>query len=362
MIEAIRKGQKRLLKKSSSTGSQINSLDGLRGVAVLFVILSHLSNRNMHVLPFLSFAGIGRVGVWLFFVLSSFLLTLQFLNCNPSSLRSSSPWINYFMRRFLRIYPLYTVVLVFMFLFPSKYFFGITAGDLLSHLTLQAGKKVFWTIPVEFKYYLLLPLVTALYIFVLRRNAAAVATLTAMAVVGLNQFELKLRPVSVVPYLPIFLLGSLAAFTHWKLNKREEPFSQGFRLRFEGCAIFIFVLITVLTPSIFGILVGREIPLDYFHRDFTLFGILWSVFVVAYLNGAGFLRRLLESPAMRLVGIVSFSGYLWHVPLIELVKDQIRAPHTLQAMIALTLILSVSVVSYLLIERRFMKIRFRKAN
>ena len=46
-------------------------LDGLRGVAVLMVLLSHASNGGHDVLPGLDASGIGRSGVFLFFILSS---------------------------------------------------------------------------------------------------------------------------------------------------------------------------------------------------------------------------------------------------------------------------------------------------
>ena len=47
---------------------QINSLDGLRGLAVLAVFLSHTSNKGIFLIPNADFSGIGKSGVFLFFV------------------------------------------------------------------------------------------------------------------------------------------------------------------------------------------------------------------------------------------------------------------------------------------------------
>ena len=56
---------------------QHDVLDGVRGLAVLLVILSHLANKDILLFEGLKYSGngSGKVGVYLFFVLSSFLLT-----------------------------------------------------------------------------------------------------------------------------------------------------------------------------------------------------------------------------------------------------------------------------------------------
>lgn len=58
---------------------QIDALDGLRGFAALLVVMSHTSNEGMHLIPFLDFRGTGKSGVFLFFLLSSFLLSIPLL-------------------------------------------------------------------------------------------------------------------------------------------------------------------------------------------------------------------------------------------------------------------------------------------
>ncbi|RZL18764.1 MAG: acyltransferase, partial [Pedobacter sp.] len=106
-------------RELSDTYSQIDSVDGLRGVAVLLVFLSHTSNQGFFLFPFLNLAGIGKEGVYLFFVLSAFLLTLPFLERGNNAFRKL-PLANYFLRRFFRIYPLYLFFLLFCF-FSGKY-------------------------------------------------------------------------------------------------------------------------------------------------------------------------------------------------------------------------------------------------
>jgi peptidoglycan/LPS O-acetylase OafA/YrhL len=144
-----------LLGARSDSRLQEDALDGMRGFAALLVVLSHLSHAGLFPIPGLDLAGIGKPAVYLFFVLSAFLLTRQFLSRTPAALSERSLWTRYFARRFLRIFPLFTFVLVTSYLvglgFGLALPFPISGGELVAHLTLRAGKSVLWSIPPEFQ-------------------------------------------------------------------------------------------------------------------------------------------------------------------------------------------------------------------
>jgi len=145
---------------------QIDSLDGLRGFAALIVVFSHTSNAGMFFLPMMDLRGTGKSGVFLFFLLSSFLLTLPLLS-KGKSIFSFSVMSHYWQRRFFRIYPLYTLYLLLGLLTTailSTYIgknvgipFALDWNQFLRHILLQEGKGVTWSIAVEFKFYFLLP-------------------------------------------------------------------------------------------------------------------------------------------------------------------------------------------------------------
>lgn len=57
-------------REIANKGSKLAALDGLRGFAALVVVLSHSSNAGMFLLPNLDARGLGKSGVFLFFLLS----------------------------------------------------------------------------------------------------------------------------------------------------------------------------------------------------------------------------------------------------------------------------------------------------
>ncbi|MBL0272153.1 MAG: acyltransferase [Chitinophagaceae bacterium] len=85
------------------------SLDGLRGVAILLVVF-------LHNFGFMNYFFFGWLGVDLFFVLSGFLITDILLKTldKPNFLR------NFYMRRILRIFPLfYLTLIIFLLIIPN---------------------------------------------------------------------------------------------------------------------------------------------------------------------------------------------------------------------------------------------------
>lgn len=89
-----------------SESAKLNGADGIRGLACLIVLITHAVNMFFIGTPYLH--GTGRIGVWLFFVLSAFLLTYKFERSGFSLLSIS----NYVIGRVLRIIPLFLISVV----------------------------------------------------------------------------------------------------------------------------------------------------------------------------------------------------------------------------------------------------------
>ena len=212
-------------------------LDGLRGIAILLVMFIHFTERNVSAgvanSIYTQVAGVGWVGVDLFFVLSGFLITGLLLDAK----RAPHYFRNFYARRTLRIFPLYYACLLFWLvglplLFPpsSQY-----AQETLATLERQQawywtylsnwrmgldgqwpglGLSVYWSLAIEEQFYLLWPAVVCFSsVHTLRRVAVALivtafAARLAMVYLGANAI---LVYVSTPTRMDALAIGSLVA-------------------------------------------------------------------------------------------------------------------------------------------------------
>jgi peptidoglycan/LPS O-acetylase OafA/YrhL len=173
----------------SKPGKQIIALDGLRGFACLSVIFFHINLFDLWINdPVMPKHGIytildpfldaGQTGLVLFFLLSGFLLFLPF----AKSLLFDSAWPSlrrFYLRRFFRILPAYYVTLFLMILFfAPKFLHHHFWPDLATFLTFRMGFLLasqvdtpFWTLAIEFQFYLLLPLIAWLFGLLVKRGS-----------------------------------------------------------------------------------------------------------------------------------------------------------------------------------------------
>ena len=152
-----------------ATSRQIPALDGIRGLAIIWVVLHNAtglpfapSSRWLHVLPLL--ASRGWIGVQLFFALSGFLITLSLLD----SQRTPHYFRNFYAKRALRILPLYyTVLFALLVILPRFVAVTYSQGQqaplwlFTANWTqsLPHGFAHFWSLAVEEQFYLVWPLV-----------------------------------------------------------------------------------------------------------------------------------------------------------------------------------------------------------
>lgn len=342
----------------------LNALDGLRGLAVLVVLASHFSSAGLFPRPALH--GVGKSGVYLFFVLSAFLLVRNLLRLPPGALRRAPVWLDYALRRVLRIWPLYLVVLGLSWLAlrsgqPGLY--AIDTPSLWRHLTLREGQSVLWSIPVEFTFYAWLPLLALGLAYMARRRwpvaAQAGVFLLALAAVTLAwpPAESLENDVRLWPYLAVFLCGAFAAQVDvWLCGSRPRPQLWGV------AALLALAAWCVAIPAVWTWLIDRPFEATVTRTWYLFFGLLWAVLLLAVLHGPAWLRRPFAWPPLRWVGLVSFSLYLWHMPVLgALLKAGVaeRAP-LLAPWIVLTVALAVSWLSWRMFERPLRDVRLRR--
>ena len=161
---------------ASPTAARVDALDGLRAIAILLVLLIHLtpghnSDQGLRSLPF-KLADIGWSGVDLFFVLSGFLITGILLKARANQ----KPMRHFLVRRMLRIVPAYFLALGVIFILAPVLSgaYPVPAASVQAPYWLYLANLFpdtyeqqfgpfatghFWSLAVEMQFYVLWPLV-----------------------------------------------------------------------------------------------------------------------------------------------------------------------------------------------------------
>jgi peptidoglycan/LPS O-acetylase OafA/YrhL len=228
--------------------------------------------------------------------------------------------------------------------------------DFIYMLLLKRRDKFLWTIPVEFKFYFLLPLIMAVLVVTLRKRL--VPTLVALVVAVVAAFAF-IEPVgsssSPIPFMGVFLSGILLAVVHKAMSTRSEATtsvpSKSWPVLFEVVAWASAAAFVCTIPYVFGLITRRDIFTGHFHESLALFSAIWCLLILGMLHGKGLMRRLLEIPLFRGLGTVSYSLYLWHYGVVKLVSEHVGGPVWIKAWLAVLFSVAVAVLSYNCIER-----------
>ncbi|MEO0771484.1 MAG: acyltransferase [Cyanobacteria bacterium J06649_4] len=342
------------LGKKRIEGCSTESLDGLRGMAAMGVVLEHLSAHGVNILPFLDFqnTSLGRAGVYLFFVLSSFLLTGKFFKQDTLNVRDGGMWVNYAWRRAARICPAYIFLLLVYTIFPS---FRYDSGDFLKHVFFIEGRGHFWTIPVEVFFYLAIPVVVSVIVCLLKKSVLYSCIVLVLLECVVYSFGLAYQlPVdgstpSLFPFLPAFLMGALAALVNTKMMPNYELIKEKWGVILEFCSLIILFLVGVQT---FYLYEWVSEPLAI-----VTYGVLWSSLLLTMLYSKGFLKKIFSTNGLRFLGAISFGIYLWHVAILGYLDAHIDASSSIKFIAIVLTTLVVAIFSYALIERPFIKLK-----
>ncbi|MEO6283644.1 MAG: acyltransferase [Dyadobacter sp.] len=293
-------------------------LDGLRTIAVVLVIMFHWFPVDKG----FNLISNGPLGVTLFFVLSGFLITrilLQNRLLRPVY-RFSDIYKVFMVRRVLRIFPLYYLMLLFVWLAPRIAFIPDIQTDFYEHplhyllyssnfLIDKTGNwsnvlSIFWTLAVEEQFYLFWPIVI---IKAHARNLKQVIMATILAGVAIRGllFVVDHNAGVLMPTcLDSFGLGALWAYV---LVNNDNPRR--------------FIKIINLAAPIAGLL----FLYFCFNHDNTLFKVLFfrlamsviSLYLVAnasYKKGFGsYFGAFLENSVTMYLGRISYGLYIFHI-------------------------------------------------
>lgn len=322
----------------------IQNLDGLRGLAALSVVISHASKAGY--LPEIIFGhALGEYGVMLFFALSGFLISYLYLEQNFTRTQIG----DYAVSRFARVYPLFAfVVLLHWLLFISGInnmqtdppYIAIDTQDLFLHLVFLKGENIFWTISPEFQFYAFFILLWFLH--ARSKNTYTLAVTICLLFILNTMIAYDSSKTPLLYGLNFFLAGILAGYIYTRHGETMKA-------RTRGAEFYFLTLLFILSlPPLYRIIFETQ-QLKFLSPANAL--IAGGIVFYAAL-GARSVNIILSSKPLRWLGVISFSLYLFHMPVLSFFSSlNLQMPTLISFVIYFALILIISALSYYLIER-----------
>jgi peptidoglycan/LPS O-acetylase OafA/YrhL len=363
------------------------ALDGLRGLAILLVLLRHFTEgaelRSKSGRWLAAALDAGWIGVDLFFVLSGFLITGILLEAR----RSQHYFRNFYVRRTLRIFPLYYGVLAVIFgiapwlgwlvpevgpeehsqawlwAYGTNIIMSWTGSPLLKHGWLNLNH--FWSLAVEEHFYLLWPLI------VFTSTRLRLATITAAAFLGafllrvcLSYTHNALAPYILTPCrIDTLMLGALLAVAV------REP--GGVNALVRPARVVLATGVVILS----GVFVLRK-GLVFWDRyvlsgGFSLLAVSFGALLVLTLAARehSLLARTFASAPLRFLGRYSYGIYVFHYLLLawfdRIFPTSLLASYlgsyafglTAHVLLCSAVAVAIAFASWHLYEKQFLKLK-----
>ncbi|MHB1348506.1 MAG: acyltransferase family protein [Desulfobulbaceae bacterium] len=341
-----------ITRKTPSLGKNITSLDGLRGLATVIIIIDHTLGKVV---------GIGAIGVWLFMALSGFLLARPFIK-NPGNALSLSFLNHFFSRRVRRILPLYFSYLVVTLLLSKRF------DEAARHFLFLQGDGVLWVINQEMVFYLMVPFIMAVNYLVFRGRPWLIATGLTLLMLAMNKWFTSdvftlygLRNQGLPLFAGIFLAGMISSYLYYGVYERSRFYRERHA---QVSSIFAWaglILLIAFFLGTTGTLWGKEGQGAYYGVIYwRWYGVAAAVFIFLLIGSDNtFLDRMLSIWPLRAVGLVSFSMYVLHPVIIDTIRGAVShytgvvTPGIVTFLLTMTLGYLVACVTYTFVERPF---------
>jgi peptidoglycan/LPS O-acetylase OafA/YrhL len=377
----------------SLDGSEVNrskmghipALDGIRGVAILMVLLCHLApevNTAKHgfVQIIARIADQGAIGVDLFFVLSGFLITGILLR----SKSSSRYFLNFYGRRALRIFPLYYFFLILIAIglftipawkhfqnlrdhWPAYWFYGTNflvaryGWGILGQE--KFGLGYLWSLAVEEHFYLFWPFMVWLF-------SERALTRVCLVIIVIAPITRSLLPLAGLGELAAYVLtpcrmdalaagALLATLIHYK--PPAEVLRRFGWIGLISALLFAAYYVQVIRRPGFG-------HATYCIIGYTVVAFMFGTLICLVLAG-GWMTTLMSWRPLRFFGVYSYGIYIYHGVLLGYLKSWFSIermsfntgniwigvlPHYVLCVAGSAL---VAFLSYHLLEKHFLKLK-----
>lgn len=348
---------------------QLPGLDGLRGVAVLAVVLYHMGFEHVRG---------GYLGVSTFFTLSGFLITSLLIN---ELRRDGRPSLRRFwIRRFRRLMPaaLVTLLLVTIVfgrsvatadqrlamrgdvvssLFYAANWRFILAGSTYGDFSTSPSPVLhFWSLSIEEQFYILFPLLIAVsWMLVSRLRRARVPAigfvLLVLAAASAAQpwlFGMSTNSAYLGSTVRAgeILLGGVLAVIMSRRSVRTELVT-GSRSRH----LLSIAAVTVAVVQLWWVGTVHQSSVWLYRGGLPLFAAMTCVLMAAASLPMGPVRWVLGIPPLRWLGTRSYGIYLFHWPFVLAARQWLPGtPNAIKAVVAVTIACGLAEVSFRFLE------------
>jgi peptidoglycan/LPS O-acetylase OafA/YrhL len=355
------------MKSVANPGKTFNipSLDGIRALSFLIVFVAH---DNFKPVP-------GLFGVAVFFFLSGYLITtLMRIEIETTGTLSIK---GFYLRRAFRILPPFYIVLVLIVLVVRAgvlpgYFNSADLGASVLYLTnfwniyvhpiQMPGFNIFWSLAVEEHFYMVFPFLMLLMISLKLRRKSQVSVLLAICAAVLiwrcilvfrlhsldMHFGLVTDPLRTMygtdTRIDSILFGCILAL--WGNPVLDDKPKHNWTLAIAGA-------LTLLVTFVYRDLVFRE-TIRYTLQSLALI----PLFIAAIRLHDHWAFRWLNSRPLRFIGVLSYTLYLVHFPILKIVEGWSNN-RVVVGFVAMSISLVIAYVMHVLVEKPLARFRRR---
>lgn len=366
--------------RDASSLRYVAGLDGLRAISMLLVVLFHYTSYFSSRLAGLDgawpaivrIASTGWIGVDVFFVISGFLITTTLLKRSVDSVASYSTFIR---RRAIRLLPAYVAsllifTLVALLLDPHSkvlkneyllWTFTASLQSLLGDRVALADQHFsmahFWTLAVEWHFYLVFPILVARCRSYFRPAVALLLIAIAFRVIchfagisdnGIYTFTLC--------RIDSIAAGCLLALVPARIGRRQSAAAAVL-----GAVIFISIWIALALADVpFKTLAW----LQTFGYTLLAVSLALMMYRVIHSSQRSAIVRALEFKPLAAMGRASYSLYIWHLPFYPAIVlaaqnnfTDVRLAYLVAALTGVLMTAALGGLSYLFVESRFTRAR-----
>ena len=339
-------------------------IDGLRAIAVIFVILFH---SQISLFGIQLFKG-GFIGVDIFFVISGYLITSILLK--ELYLKKKIDFYYFYQRRIRRLIPALLVVMMFSTLiasiylppsrfvefsksilyslgFSSNFFFYFSGLNYFEFEGLFLPFLHTWSLSVEEQYYILFPVLLFIFFNYGKKNLFIILIFIFLISFFLAEFGSRNLQNSTFYFLHSrmweLLAGSILAYLKINISKQVQSKYSSNYIPFIGLLMIFLSLILFYDEKV-------RHP-----SFFTLLPVIGTCLIIWFgEEKIDIVSKILSTKLFVGIGLISYSLYIWHFPIFSFVKiSGLVSGNIMLKLLLIVFTFTISGLSYYFIEKKF---------